>query len=238
MAEKLTASDRARLRRERIENDVFDAAARLFAERGFAGTSIQDIANDLGVSRTSLYYYVPNKDELLARIVHDLTERGLRVLEEQRARPVPLEQQFSDSVREMTRLVAANPARFRLLQQSEAFMPPEVARQHRRNRRAMLDAMIRLIEDGQNAGILRSADPRLAAFALFGMWNWTAYWVRDTDNLDTIVDEFATIALRGLLADGDGTDRRATDVLENARRELATLALMLDRQDESTPGQR
>ena len=70
------AGKRSRMRREVIEAQVFDAAARLFAEKGYGGTTLQHIASELGISRTALYYYVASKEELLGRIVHELTDTG------------------------------------------------------------------------------------------------------------------------------------------------------------------
>src|SRR5213079_854717 len=55
-------------RRELVENEIYEIAIRLFAERGFAGTSLQDIADALGITRPALYYYVKSKDELLAKL--------------------------------------------------------------------------------------------------------------------------------------------------------------------------
>lgn len=66
-------SDRS-VRRDLVENEIYDHAARLFAERGFAGTSLQDVADAMGLTRSALYYYVKNKDELLARLVSEITE--------------------------------------------------------------------------------------------------------------------------------------------------------------------
>src|SRR5438034_192170 len=59
-------------RRELVENEIYEHAIRLFAERGFAGTSLQDIADALGVTRPALYYYVKSKDELLAKLAADV----------------------------------------------------------------------------------------------------------------------------------------------------------------------
>ena len=61
-------------RRELVEAQIYEQATRLFAERGFAGTSLQDIADAMGMTRPALYYYVKNKDQLLARLVTEITE--------------------------------------------------------------------------------------------------------------------------------------------------------------------
>ena len=63
-------------RRELVENEMYEHAIRLFAERGFAGTSLQDIADAMGVTRPALYYYVKSKDELPDGEVGELCCRG------------------------------------------------------------------------------------------------------------------------------------------------------------------
>ncbi|MER5436948.1 helix-turn-helix domain-containing protein, partial [Streptomyces sp. NPDC002588] len=57
---------RSTSRRELVENEMFEQASRLFAERGFAGTNLGDIAEAMGITRPALYYYVKSKDDLLA----------------------------------------------------------------------------------------------------------------------------------------------------------------------------
>ena len=55
-----------------VEHEIYERAIRLFADRGFAGTSLQDIADALGITRPALYYYVKSKDELLAKLAADV----------------------------------------------------------------------------------------------------------------------------------------------------------------------
>lgn len=52
----------------RRQQDVFDAAARVFAEKGYHGASTGDIAAQLGIAQSSLYYYFSSKDEALERV--------------------------------------------------------------------------------------------------------------------------------------------------------------------------
>lgn len=219
---------RSNLRREQIESQLYDAAARLFAERGFGGTSLKDIANSLGVSRTMLYYYVASKDELLARIVHEMTDAGESLVLDQLNADGPPETRLAEVVTAMTRLVAHNPSRFRLVVQSQAYMPDAIATEHRRARRSMLKGVVALIEEGQRVGTVRPADSSAAAFALFGMWNWTAFWVREDTDVEKVCAEFAEFALRGLLTAPDNSvERSALEVLGAAQEELVALAVML-----------
>src|SRR6476646_8925471 len=56
-----------------VENQILTEATRLFAERGFAATSLRDIADAAGMTRPALYHYFANKEAMLARLVSDLT---------------------------------------------------------------------------------------------------------------------------------------------------------------------
>ena len=81
------ASGATTARRELVENEIYEHAIRLFAERGFAGTSLQDIADALGITRPALYYYVKSKDELLAKLAADVAGGSAAQMTELAARP-------------------------------------------------------------------------------------------------------------------------------------------------------
>ena len=63
------AAERNGPRRDVLTTEVLDKAAGLLATRGFAATSLQDIANEVGLSRTSMYYYVSSKEALLDALI-------------------------------------------------------------------------------------------------------------------------------------------------------------------------
>src|SRR5215469_4875878 len=75
-------------RRDLVEAQIYEQAARLFAERGFAATTPQDIADAVGISRQALYYYIKSKDEILARLVSDISEQALAAGRQIAARPL------------------------------------------------------------------------------------------------------------------------------------------------------
>ncbi len=59
-----------------VGQQVFDAAIRLFAEQGFGATSLQEVADSVGISRPTLYYYFKTKDHFLQRLVGEVTTTG------------------------------------------------------------------------------------------------------------------------------------------------------------------
>ena len=63
----------AGVRRDLLAAEVLDKAAALFATRGFAATSLKDVADAVGLQRSSIYYYYPNKDALLKELIQGVT---------------------------------------------------------------------------------------------------------------------------------------------------------------------
>ena len=66
-------AERSGPRRDILAAEVLDKAATLFAARGFAATSLQDVAEQVGLSRTSIYHYFDSKDALLQELVRGVT---------------------------------------------------------------------------------------------------------------------------------------------------------------------
>jgi AcrR family transcriptional regulator len=219
-------------RRELVENEIYEHAIRLFAERGFAGTSLQDIADALGVTRPALYYYVKSKDELLAKLAADVAGGSAAQITELARRP---DLDAAGKLREIVRLTAlrqaTQPERFRLLIRSEAELPAELSDAYNTSRRAVLRAVTSVIEDGIRAGRFRPVDARIAALGVIGMWNWVAWWFRpDRDNADAVADQLADMAIAALqradhrIPDGEGP----AAALKMLRQDIDHLERILD----------
>ncbi|MBC3193349.1 TetR/AcrR family transcriptional regulator [Pseudonocardia sp. C8] len=220
-------------RRELVENEIYEHATRLFAERGFAGTSLQDIADAMGITRPALYYYVRSKDELLAKLVIEVTEGPLADIAQFVERP------GLDPVEKLRAMVEVfvgrqtrQPERFRLLIRSEAELPEELAAAHAESRRAVLRAVSGVIDEGVRAGRFRPVDPRTAALGVLGMCNWVAWWFHPggRDDAGAVVDELADMAVGALqrapdrVPDGDSP----AAALKLLRQDLDHLERLLD----------
>jgi AcrR family transcriptional regulator len=187
-------------RRELVENQMYEQAARLFAERGFAGTSLQDIADAMGITRPALYYYVKSKDDLLAKLVSEITEGPAA---DMKAVAERADLDAVGKLRAIARLIAvrqaSQPVRFRLLVLSEAELPEELARAHERGRRAVLKTLSEVIDGGVVSGQFRPVDPRVAALGVLGLCNWVAWWFRPgRDSVDAVAEALADMAVASL----------------------------------------
>jgi AcrR family transcriptional regulator len=211
------------LRRGLVEAEILDEAARLFAARGFAATSMQDIAAALGTSRPALYHYFAGKDEILARLVQGLAEGTRRAVEEASAVEGGAENKLDHLVRALITPIAAAPSRFRLILTSDLADQLDHDGQFAAMRHEVFHAVSSVIEEGCASGAFRRCDRNVAALAILGMINWVAWWYDpargpEVDELSAVLSEMALAAVRAYTA-----ERRAagvSGVIASMRRDL------------------
>lgn len=218
-------------RRAFIEREIYTVAARLFTEKGFASTGLGDIAAALGITRPALYYYVKSKEELLARLVEDVTQG--RVEEVTR---IAADSASSPDVR-LTRIAYAlaknridDPTRFLLLARAERDLPSELAEVHDKAKRQVFRAVITVVEEGIRSGVFRAQDARVAAHSVLGVCNWVAWWHQPStpDENEHTAQHVAELAVRMLSAfPGAGSDDRGLS------RAIDRLKLEVDRLERS-----
>ena len=231
-AESAPPEGRANTRRALVEQEIYEQATRLFAERGFAGTSFQDIADAVGLTRPALYHYVRNKEELLARLVAEFTEDPAADIAAVADRPdTDPARKIHDIVTETVLRQGENGDRFRLLIQSEADLPADIAAKYAANRRAVLRSIAGVIGDGVRSGVFRDVDARVAALGVLGIMNWVAWWYQPGghDDLAAIGEELAALAVSGLRRSGDGSAARTpTEAIVGLRADLDRLERLLE----------
>ncbi|WP_030169815.1 MULTISPECIES: TetR/AcrR family transcriptional regulator [Actinomycetes] len=215
---------RSNSRRELVEREIMEQATRLFAEKGLASTTLQDIADATGLTRPAMYHYVKNKDELFARLVSEIAEEPAVLLHEinQRTDLDP-----AAKVREMALSIALHQMqtqdRFRLLIRSEAELPPALAETYRQSRRRVLREMTTAMNEGIAAGVFRAADPRVAALGIIGMLNWIAWWHHpgDADSDRDVAQQLADMAVSSVLEpDADSAEPGPDRIIARMRQNL------------------
>ena len=194
------------LRRGMVEAEILDEAARLFAARGFAATSMQDIATALGTSRPALYHYFAGKDEILARLVQGLAAGTRRAVEEASALEGGAEAKLDRLVRALIAPIAAAPSRFRLILTSDLVDQLDHDGQFAAMRHEVFHAVSGVIDEGCASGAFRRCDRNVAAFAILGMINWVAWWYTpargpEVGELSAVLSEMALASVRAHTAE-------------------------------------
>jgi TetR/AcrR family transcriptional regulator, cholesterol catabolism regulator len=182
-------------------NDIVEAAAKVFQEKGFAAASLEDIATEVGMWKGSLYHYIDSKEELLLAVVSEPAEHILNDLRQVSAMDLP--------PAEKLRLVAK--AHGHVLETTFVYASvylQEVAGRQRSDEWAARDReyvqlITRMIEEGVARGDFSpQVDPRIATFTLIGALNWVTRWYKPGGTLTAgqITEQICTQFLNGVIS--------------------------------------
>lgn len=167
------AAGASQVRRSAKRDKVLDVGGRLLNNQGAAGISLAEIAEQLGMSRNALYYYVKDRADLVRQCydrASDTVEADLCTVSSS-GRSAP------DQIKELIRL-SLSPDRAQLAVLADIDTLDEAGRieilaRHERQ----IDAFKKILISGQKEGVFRPLDPELASYALFGMMNWSRLWI-------------------------------------------------------------
>ena len=191
-------SARVREKRDRRRKEILHAALRAFREKGYHGTTLDDIAERFGVRKTALYHYFPDKEAILyACHQESLAEldriiAGARALDSARER---LAHVIREHVRVMTDTLEGSPLAFEVTALSAERQRDVIAGRDRYEK-----ALRRIIAHGVADHEFRKLDPKIAVFAILGSINWISRWYRPEGALhaDELGREFAEHLVGGL----------------------------------------
>jgi AcrR family transcriptional regulator len=180
--------------------EILRGAAAAFRDRGYAATSVRDIARRTRMTPGNLYYYFRNKQEIL----YFCQEASLEVLLREARRIAQSDLPPEGRVRALVRAQVL--CMLDELHGSAGHIEFHAIPRHRLKRViARRDAYERLVRaqvaEGIRARRFAPCDPKLATLAILGAVNWTARWYRPGGAWapDAIADGFADLLVRGLL---------------------------------------
>ncbi|MGA7991008.1 MAG: TetR/AcrR family transcriptional regulator [Thermoanaerobaculia bacterium] len=201
LARRRPASPHVETKRRAKRARILESAVRSFAAKGFHGTSMDDIAEELLLTRGSLYYYFKDKEEILALCHETALEAMLDVTDRVRASQLPPDQALRRIVVEHARVMVDKFHGTALALQFDALDPKR--RLAVVSARDAYEASVReVIAQGIARRVFRPVDVKLATFAILGAINWLARWYRAGGgaSADEVGEAFAELFLAGLLA--------------------------------------
>lgn len=198
--------------RKRRDQEVIDAAAKVFYERGFADASVQDVADELGILKGSLYHYIETKEDLLFRLLEELHDEVQAILEEVAAVEglKPLER-LELYVREQVLFNLENLPRVAVYYNDYERLSPDRRAQIIARRRLHERYVTEVIEEAQRDGEANPAlDARLLSNFIHGAFIWTYRWYRPGGKVsrEKVAGTCAEFALRGVVGATPSAKRR------------------------------
>jgi TetR/AcrR family transcriptional regulator len=174
-------------------------AARVFAEKGYAGTSMRDLARASGMSLAGMYYYVKGKEDLLFQIQKAIFERILQGAKDAVAREPTNEAKLAAFIRHHVVFFTQHMAEMKVLAHEAESLSGEMLDELRRIKRAYVDLMLQLLAALDNWGPGERNRRSVAAFTLFGMMNWIYTWYQPTGPVrpEELADTITKLFLNG-----------------------------------------
>ena len=194
------SSPRRAANQRRRAPQIIEAAARVFAERGFHGATTQDIADALGIRQASLYYYFSSKELALELVclkgVEGFFEAGKAIaagLGSARERLILLINSHLSPLIDRRDFV-------KVFLNERQHLPAESRRRIGRWSRGLERIFEDVIKEGMTKGEFRAdLDPRMATLAILGMCNAASSWYRkENAPISHIAGEFARLVIDGL----------------------------------------
>jgi AcrR family transcriptional regulator len=181
--------------------DVVAAAGRLFAERGYQGTSMRDLGRELGLLGSSLYAHVESKQDLLVEVV----EEGANLFEESAANALREEGTASDRLRALIAghvgVVLDNRDVVRTFLNEARMLDAE----HRARIIGARDRYEQVFREVIGAGVAtgefrKGVDSKIASILILSVLNAVERWYRPDGSLDRegLVDTIVSTTLSGI----------------------------------------
>jgi len=193
-------------KRERI----LEEAVRLFYERGFSGTTLDDIAGKLGVTKPFIYTHFRSKVELLEAICRPTIEMSLEAIATAARQPGRPAERLFNGVVAFSKVVLQRQANIAVYFREEKHLSEAGLADINALRKRFDHVLSELLDEGVREGEFRIPDIRLAALAIGGFVSWAYTWYQPNGRLsiDAVGGQFAHLALE--MVGVEGAERFAT----------------------------
>ena len=183
--------------------EIIDVASQLFSEKGYKATSLKDIADLVGLHKTSLFHYFRNKEEILMGVMD---------------KPMKMRMNFLDEI--MNNSLLSGPEKFKQAFKSQVFMTCEfrdhinvwlteirslsphnqgIYNRKRKEYELRFEKIVREIQADGKTDLFKDIDPKIATLAVLGMSNWLLKWYSPDGSFtpDAIFDAFYHVITKG-----------------------------------------
>ena len=180
------------------KSELTRQAARLFAEKGYHGTSIGDLAKAMGVQKGSLYAHISSKQDLLYETMRDGAEAFHAVLDEIPDR-LPATEKIRLALRGHLLVVAEQLDVATVFVREWRYLEGTRHDEILAERRRYEERIRALFREGRELGDLRTdLDDVTAALLMLSAANWAYTWLRAGSDTDELADRFYTLLIDGM----------------------------------------
>ena len=181
--------------------DILEAAAQVFRQKGFHGASMNDIAEAVNLQKASLYHHVSSKQEILLEILGRALQMLLERISPITSQDIPADKKLRLMIREYMQILAENGDLATVLLFEHRALERRQHARHVPNRDHFESLWRDVLSEGVKAKLFQCEDVPLTARALLGLLNWTITWYHPDGEktIEQIADDYSNLLLNGLL---------------------------------------
>lgn len=185
------------------QEQLFNTAAALFAEKGYHGTSIKDLARAMGLQKGSLYHYFNSKEELLFRLLDEYVTEALDNIEAICALEIAPVEKLRRFMLFYSGFYAGDRDRLVLLINDIDKLGGTYREQIIEKERRYYQSLTGIFSQLQAAGMMKAMPQAVAAFAFFGMVHYTCKWFQKDGAITAgeLSEMFLEIFTRGIFTE-------------------------------------
>ena len=188
-----------RARYEARRKQVVETAAKLFADQGYAGTSMSDLTKATRLAAGGLYHYIEGKEDLLVAICDELLDPLLEQARQIVSTQAPAPERLRTLLQAWLSHIATHRHHMLVFAQERRALERDPRWRHIRQKRHSFEQILdNLLSQAEPEGAISFQDRHLALLALLGMVNYTAQWLRPRGRLSPaeIADGYCDLLLR------------------------------------------
>ena len=204
-------------RQSEIQEEILRVAARLFAQHGYRAVTIDMISDDLGYSKSSIYYYFKSKEEILWRVFDSIYGTYLQAAERARAEELTPTGLMRRLIHQHILNVIDHHDWTTIYFQNESELSKDKQRLIRNHKRAYNQIYEDAYAEGVKMGVFRDLPPHIAVNAMLGMCNSVFAWYDElrTTNIDAVVGHFMRLLANGYELGAPANPTAAESVLRS-----------------------
>jgi TetR/AcrR family transcriptional regulator, cholesterol catabolism regulator len=196
MEPKETANETSVARKD----EVVRVAAQLFAAKGYHATTLDEIAEEMGVTKPALYYYIASKEDILQSIINRVMEPMEQVSKVGKSNLQPKEKM--EAIIRMLVQFATERKETALIAFEQANILPKKSQDALKRRQKEVERVVeQTLKEGIEQGCFSVGDVRMTCFAILSVSNWLYRWYQPGGNMTStdIADQFIKLLENGYL---------------------------------------
>ncbi|HET8840112.1 MAG TPA: TetR/AcrR family transcriptional regulator, partial [Ktedonobacteraceae bacterium] len=184
-----------------VREKIRASAVQLFAEMGYHAAPLRDIASLAGIQAASIYYHYPSKQALLVEIMDTHMRQLNSNLENILNQPGGILEKLNQAIASHIRLHTTYKAEFFIIDTEIRALEEEQRKEILAQRDEYEHLFQSLLQEGMDAGILRTSDVKITSYAIIAMCTEVASWFRTKGRLTVqqVIDIYSQIITDGLL---------------------------------------